>query len=255
MPQFPLPTHGLGNRRYVYDAIGNIPDGASFHLAHQVCFDIPKPPYNPRTELASCVTRDGGQHNYHHSGKRKFTPRELASLQTFRHNYEFHGGVTSVRTQIGNAVPPLVWKTFIEQILCTLEDFYDGIIDSLGQSVPHTASGSGGAPQRNLSAGNVRTADLTLPPKASERFPVRPSMSSAVSVAGGKRGGSAMGAIDRLSVRARQMSLEEDPQAQRDRKQVIIVEESDDDVVLVETSRKRPCKGKGKVTDVVDITE
>jgi DNA (cytosine-5)-methyltransferase 1 len=48
----------------------------------------------------------GGTHGYHWSENRSLTNREKARVQTFPDDYEFVGGVTSVRKQIGMAVPP-----------------------------------------------------------------------------------------------------------------------------------------------------
>lgn len=47
---------------------------------------------------------------------RKLTNGELATLQGFRKDYQFYGGVTSVKKQIGNAVPPPVIKAFFDHI-------------------------------------------------------------------------------------------------------------------------------------------
>jgi len=57
---------------------------------------------------------------------RPFTARELADLQTFPRcgadgrPLEFAGGVTDIRMQIGNAVPPLAARSIAEQMLRTL---------------------------------------------------------------------------------------------------------------------------------------
>jgi DNA (cytosine-5)-methyltransferase 1 len=48
----------------------------------------------------------GGTHGYHWSENRSLTNREKARVQTFPDDYEFVGGATSVRKQIGMAVPP-----------------------------------------------------------------------------------------------------------------------------------------------------
>lgn len=51
--------------------------------------------------------------------ERKLTNEELAILQGFRTDFKFYGGKTSVRRQIGNALPAAISKAFAEQI--TLE--------------------------------------------------------------------------------------------------------------------------------------
>ena len=48
---------------------------------------------------------------------RKLTNEELAILQGFRKDFKFYGGKTSVRKQIGNALPAVVSKAFAEHIL------------------------------------------------------------------------------------------------------------------------------------------
>ena len=47
---------------------------------------------------------------------RKLAIRERASLQTFPLSYKFHGNKTSVRKQIGMAVPPLAAKAIFSNI-------------------------------------------------------------------------------------------------------------------------------------------
>ena len=48
---------------------------------------------------------------------RKITLKEMAILQGFRSDFMFHGGKTSIRKQIGNALPAAVSKAFFSQIL------------------------------------------------------------------------------------------------------------------------------------------
>ena len=62
----------------------------------------------------------GGTHMYHYKFPRALTNRERASLQTFPLRYKFHGNKTSVRKQIGMAVPPL----FIKLFFLTLKNVY-----------------------------------------------------------------------------------------------------------------------------------
>jgi hypothetical protein len=92
-------------------------------------------PYDGR-RLAKCVTTNGGQMNYHPCGKRSFTPRERARLQTFRNSYEFVGTVGEVNRQVGNAVPPAVWRRFMAVVASTLRDFGHGRIDASGERAP-----------------------------------------------------------------------------------------------------------------------
>lgn len=61
----------------------------------------------------------GGTHMYHWDNRRT-TDRERATFQTFPPNYEFVGGPTDTRRQIGMAVPPLGAQVIIEGVLKTL---------------------------------------------------------------------------------------------------------------------------------------
>ena len=64
----------------------------------------------------------GGTHGYHWSENRALTNREKARVQTFPDSYEFVGGATSVRKQIGMAVPPLGAKIIFEALLKCLSN-------------------------------------------------------------------------------------------------------------------------------------
>lgn len=61
----------------------------------------------------------GGMHMYHWSENRALTNREKARLQTFPDSFVFEGGVGSVRSQIGMAVPPRGARVIFEAILKT----------------------------------------------------------------------------------------------------------------------------------------
>jgi DNA (cytosine-5)-methyltransferase 1 len=62
----------------------------------------------------------GGTHGYHWSENRALTNREKARVQTFPDHYEFVGGATSVRKQIGMAVPPLGAKVIFDELVRSL---------------------------------------------------------------------------------------------------------------------------------------
>jgi len=65
----------------------------------------------------------GGNHNgVHPSGLRRFTLREIACIQTFPENYDFVGGTTNVKKQIGNAVPPRMGKVLMREVMRALEE-------------------------------------------------------------------------------------------------------------------------------------
>lgn len=76
-----------------------------------------RPPYS-KNELAKTLTTNGGAKAYHYSGKRRFTEREVACLQTFPIDFQF--ALNGVRRQVGNAVPPLLAKALYKHIAASL---------------------------------------------------------------------------------------------------------------------------------------
>ena len=62
----------------------------------------------------------GGTYMYHWSGEqRELTNRERARIQTFPDDYEFVGDYSSIRKQIGMAVPPKGAEIIFRAILNT----------------------------------------------------------------------------------------------------------------------------------------
>lgn len=128
LPGFPSFTHdkegrnGLKKWKTINDAIRQIPANAKNHDISAAAFTPERyqPPYDPET-LAKTITTSGGQ-NYYPSGRRAFTPREFACLQTFPPNHEFLGPY--VKKQIGNAVPPIaLGKPLFSHLRRHLEKF------------------------------------------------------------------------------------------------------------------------------------
>ena len=240
LPNFPSSTHNEHNRRYIYDAIANIPRNASWHLDKAHWFAHPKPSYDARTSLARCICTNGGN-NYHPSGQRDFTPRELACLQTFPWYYEFYGsGKTDVVKQIGNALPPMVWSTILKEIVKTMDDFSDDLIDDLGNPIQGLrqaeSSGLSTSSHASNSQHGVPLPGNLRPPRYTEasRFS---SLQAGPSRASGEN-------VDRLSARTRNLSVSRDI--------VMIDDEEDDDVVLVRSRSAQRFRSKG---DVVDLTK
>ena len=237
-PEFPSKTHDMYHRRYIHDAIGNVPQGATLHHGYISLFNVAKMPYDARTALAKCVTRDGGC-NYHPSGRRKLTPRELACIQSFRWDYKFHGCVTAIKKQIGNAVPPLVWKTFVEKIIQTLDDFCGGKIDSLGIPVAQHS-------QTSIPA-SPRGPFLPLEASDSSVRPPFPGPKAYVCRGINNHRGLSSVNVDNLSAQTRAMSIDNDRVHDR---VITIIDDDEEDVVVVNVLRK--CSPKDKV---IDLTE
>lgn len=79
-------------------------------------WDEPSPTIDTRFDAAS-----NGINN-HPVLNRAITPREAARLQSFDDSYIFYGSKVAVRTQIGNAVPPLMAKAIADKICESLLD-------------------------------------------------------------------------------------------------------------------------------------
>lgn len=129
LPPFPDPTHGdsdVPGRKplaTINDAINDIPASAPDH-DQSVRFDGgPRAAFDGATQ-AKTITTNAGQGNYHPSGRRPYTLRELAKLQTFPLYHSFAGarGVTETKRQIGNAVPPVLAKAMFRSIVKSLKE-------------------------------------------------------------------------------------------------------------------------------------
>lgn len=68
--------------------------------------------------------------NSHPELHRSITPREAARIQSFDDKFIFYGTKVSIRTQIGNAVPPLMAKAIADEIWKTYNDYERFKIDS-----------------------------------------------------------------------------------------------------------------------------
>lgn len=101
--------------------LSNIPAGTPDHDASAAFArglrSGPKTPYDSGQQIHT-MTTSGGEGNYHPSGKRGFTNREFACLQTFPLSHRF--GKHEVRKQIGNAVPPVLAKSIYREIIKSL---------------------------------------------------------------------------------------------------------------------------------------
>ncbi|KAL4992827.1 S-adenosyl-L-methionine-dependent methyltransferase [Aspergillus falconensis] len=127
LPRLPRPTHGppgsgLLHLTTINQVISTIPTGTP---DHDVAGARSRGSRNRRApfdanQQARTITCGGGDNNYHPSGRRGFTNREFACLQTFPLNFRF--GRREVRKQIGNAVPPLLAKAVYREIIRSLQE-------------------------------------------------------------------------------------------------------------------------------------
>ncbi len=70
----------------------------------------------------------GGTYVYHWDENRALTNRERARLQTFPDDFVFVGNKSSVRKQIGMAVPPQAAKVIVESMLkCFMSVSYPNV--------------------------------------------------------------------------------------------------------------------------------
>lgn len=129
LPPFPKPTHSSQDRSLkplatIDSAIAHIPENANNH-DQTVRFADGKPrvPFNGSSQ-AKTLTTNGGQGNHHPSGQRPYTVRELARLQTFPLLHSFDGarGITELKRQVGNAVPPLLAKAMFRSVVKSLKE-------------------------------------------------------------------------------------------------------------------------------------
>ena len=82
----------------------------------RLIWDEPSPTIDTRFDTPS-----NGK-NTHPFLNRAITPREAARIQSFPDDFIFKGTKTSICTQIGNAVPPLMAKAIGEHIMRSLEE-------------------------------------------------------------------------------------------------------------------------------------
>lgn len=118
LPPFPAPTHssnpertGLKPWTTINEAITKIPHGWANHDVHLAKERDNTPQSGDK--IATCVTTSGGG-IIHPSGKRDYTHREFACLQSFPLGHKF--GASGVKKQVGNAVPPIVGMILLETV-------------------------------------------------------------------------------------------------------------------------------------------
>ena len=129
LPPFPSPSHsskpektGLKPWTTINEAITNIPFGWPNHDIQSAIERGNSPQSGDK--IATCITTSGGG-IIHPSGKRDYTHREFACLQSFPLGHKF--GASGVKKQIGNAVPPTMATILLETIIEALSKA-DGLL-------------------------------------------------------------------------------------------------------------------------------
>jgi site-specific DNA-cytosine methylase len=137
LPSFPSASHDqrgnlLNKIPSLFESISKLPGDAA--QPNSAAEDDESPAeedpeqfeYDPHTRILPCILTNGAGH--HWTG-REFTVREAATLQGFEQDYEFSGTKTEQLTQIGNGVPPPVWKIFVAHIMKGVKDWKAGQVD------------------------------------------------------------------------------------------------------------------------------
>lgn len=126
LPPFPPYTHsrhptpGLKPYTSVNSLLATIPPNTPDHdLAAALSKPLHESPWDDTSIAPRAITTHGGQ-NYHPSGTRGLTNRELAVLQGFPLGHVF--GERNVKKQIGNAVPPSVAAVLFGQVRRAVEE-------------------------------------------------------------------------------------------------------------------------------------
>ena len=158
----PRPSHGSAQNRLPYVTAGIALDGVEhvpYNNEHQKITertrhiinmipeggnftDIPKDsPYYVHGMISHVYRRiarnepsktiiaagGGGTWGYHYPEPRPLTNRERARLQTFPDDFVFHGSITEVRRQIGNAVPPIGVHALAKALMPLFQNDYTPI--------------------------------------------------------------------------------------------------------------------------------
>jgi DNA (cytosine-5)-methyltransferase 1 len=124
-PSMPA-THGLGPGMKQFVTIKNVLDKiANFRgrVPEIMKYAIKRngAPFNPNIQKKGLITGSGGLHALHPCGERDYNLQEFAAFQTFPLHHKFAGSIGDIRLQIGNAVPPVGAKAYLENIVRSLQ--------------------------------------------------------------------------------------------------------------------------------------
>ena len=126
------PMHRAVNHPdHVIEWLWDVPQGASAHDNDDPALRPPSG-YNttykrqlwhePSSTVQTTFGMISGCRNVHPVATRSLTIREAARLQSFPDNYVFVGSLSTIRTGIGNAVPPLLARTIADHMRSLLRN-------------------------------------------------------------------------------------------------------------------------------------
>ncbi|KAG9185322.1 hypothetical protein G6011_07866 [Alternaria panax] len=137
LPPFPKPTHGSANsglQPYVsigdalekMERLGQRASNDPYHQPDKMKV-YNSEPYDAYSKFINCIMTSGVM-SLHPNGKRNFTPRELAILQSLPHNHHLTGTDGKAIKQVGNMFPPVMAEIVYRSCAQTLEAFDHGFI-------------------------------------------------------------------------------------------------------------------------------
>lgn len=139
MPPFPKPTNGpegsglkphvsIGDALCRLERLGQRAMKDPYHQPQQMK-RLNKPSYDAFTKFVDCIMTSGVR-TPHPSGRRDFTPRELACLQSLPIHHHLAGSRSEAIKQVGNMFPPLMAELIYMECARTLEAFDNGMISA-----------------------------------------------------------------------------------------------------------------------------
>ncbi|KAF2629779.1 S-adenosyl-L-methionine-dependent methyltransferase [Macroventuria anomochaeta] len=136
LPPFPKPTHGpsgnglkpyvsIGDALKILDRLHTRAESDLYHTLHKQV-SCQERLYDPFAKFIDCIVTKGVT-TPHWSGE-KFTPRELALLQSLPYHHYLAGSWNQAIKQVGNMFPPLMAELVYRTCAQTLEAFDNGFI-------------------------------------------------------------------------------------------------------------------------------
>ncbi|KAH6618641.1 S-adenosyl-L-methionine-dependent methyltransferase [Boeremia exigua] len=138
LPPFPKPTHGppgsglkpyvrIGDALKVLERLGERAERDGYHKLHREVSQQEQA-YDPYAEFVDCIMTSGVECR-HWSGE-KFTPRDLALLQSLPVHHCLAGSWPQAIKQVGNMFPPIMAELVYRTCAQTLEAWDNGFLDA-----------------------------------------------------------------------------------------------------------------------------